>query len=214
MVKDTFRNDRGSMFKSMKSSLMKAMSLNPFSRVPTKAVVASDHQPKVESLAQQGTRLLAMVKQLQLSSVDSSAAIKPLLIPKAAQVPDGPRESAPTKRLFSATDLQAISLRGNTKTLAAPPAPAPAAVKSKLLPFSALDLSKVQLKRKTAGVQVQGQGKGQSQGQGQGQGQGQIKATPLHEQLKRALQRKFLKVRATPTPGPGQFDVADEEWDD
>ena len=211
MVKDSFRNDRGSMFKSMKSSLLKAMSLNPFSRVPTKAVVASDHQPKAESLAQQGTRLLAMVKQLQLSSVDSAAAIQPqLLIP--AQVPDGPRESAPTKRLFSATDLQAISLRGNTKTLAAPPAPAPAAVKSKLLPFSALDLSKVQLKRKTAGVQVQGQGKGQSQGQGQGQGQ--IKATPLHEQLKRALQRKFLKVRATPTPGPGQFDVADEEWDD
>jgi len=213
MVKDTFRNDRGSMFKSMKSSLMKAMSLNPFSRVPTKAVVASDHQPKVESLAQQGTRLLAMVKQLQLSSVDSTAAIQPqLLIPKAAQVPDGPRESAPTKRLFSATDLQAISLRGNTKTLAAPPAPAPAAVKSKLLPFSALDLSKVQLKRKTAGVQVQGQGK--VQGQSQGQGQGQIKATPLHEQLKRALQRKFSKVRSTPTPGPGQSDVADEEWDD
>ena len=208
MVKDSFRNDRGSMFKSMKSSLIKAMSLNPFSRVPSKSEAASD-KPKAESLAHQGTRLLAMVKQLQLLSADSSTAIhQPQLLPKAAQVLEGPRESAPpSKRLFSATDLQAVSLRGNAKTLAAPTAPAPAVVKSKLLPFSALDLSKVQLKRKTAG------GQGQGQVQGQVQGQGQIKATPLHEQLKRALQRKFMKVRATPTPGPGQSDVAEEEWD-
>jgi hypothetical protein len=83
-----------------------------------------------------------------------------------------------------------------------------------MLPFSALDLSSVRLRRKsTSKPKAIATEKKIAVGAGGG------RATPLHEQLRRALQKKFMRVRTeTPsaTAGVGVMEAeetSESEWE-
>ena len=225
-------------FRALKSVMMKAI---PFSRAEPKAGTAQSQAPKRDkvTLAEQGKRLLAMAHRLQLSAAPcAAAAAAPASAPTvpapapAAPAPAAPAPQPAAKRLFSAADLQGVALRGKAMAAAAvtsattsatvsrapaassstAAAAAAAAAKPTARPFSALDLSRVQLRRKSSsGAAAKASRAAPSAGGAA------AKATPLHEQLKRALQRKFMRVRATPAAdadGDGDDDDAVEvdEW--
>jgi len=165
------------------------------------------HSP-TKSLESEGKRLLNMLRQLvaqnQIAVLPSQFAVA---VPEAlVEAPPGEQQQ-PKKRalLFSAADLQGISLQKKKKKETEKEATIQqqkSSGKKTGRPFSALDLSSVRL-RGTIGTKAVAPPPPAGAG-----------PTPLHEQLKRALQSKFFKVRATPSAAanaaPEQDDV--DEW--
>lgn len=162
-----------------------------------------------QTLESEGKRLLTMLKALiaqnQLSTGPSQVAVA---VPEASVEAPPAEQQQKKKLLFSAADLQGVSLQQKKKKKETENEAAPQQQKSSGKktgrPFSALDLSSVRLKG-TKNVVKPAAPPPKQAGAG---------PTPLHEQLKRALQSKFFKVRATPSAtanaAPEQDDV--DEW--
>ena len=167
-----------------------------------------------QTLEGEGKRLLAMLKALIAQNQLSTGPQVAVAVPEASVEAPPASQQQKKKLLFSAADLQGVSLQQKKKKKETENEAALQQQKSSGKktgrPFSALDLSSVRLKGTKSVTKHAGAHNGPPPPKQAGAG-----PTPLHEQLKRALQSKFFKVRATPSAtanaaAPEQDDV--DEW--
>lgn len=196
------------------------------STVPTSTTIPT---PKIilrqpGSLSIEGRRLISLVQHLHAASypqtnepAPTNEEMKPIQEALSASIPPtGLEQASLPKRLFSAMDLKNVSLKSKCTAQNAAPTTkdnsTSSAPKSKLL-FSAFDLGKIQLKksRRLSSSSNPSNGCCSTLKSNGSRPQGEAtKPIPLAEQLKRALQKKFFKVQATPCADTE--DESAEEW--